>query len=52
LKDKLCFFGEIKNNKMNLFESGKMVEKYWFELENKFKNIKLHNFVVMPNHFH
>ncbi len=52
LKDKLCFFGEIKNNEMTLFKSGKMIEEYWFELENKFKNIKLHNFVVMPNHFH
>ena len=52
LKDKLCFFGEIKNDKMNLFESGKMVEKYWLELEQDFDNIKLHNFVVMPNHFH
>ena len=37
---------------MEIFESGKMIEKYWLELENKFENVKLHNFVVMPNHFH
>jgi hypothetical protein len=37
---------------MEIFESGKMIEKYWLELENKFDNIKLHNFVVMPNHFY
>ena len=37
---------------MEIFESGKMIEKLWLELENKFDNVKLHNFVVMPNHFH
>ena len=37
---------------MEIFESEKMIEKYWFELENKFDNVKLHNFVVMSNHFH
>ncbi len=37
---------------MEIFESGKMIEKFWLELENKFENVKLHNFVVMPNHFH
>lgn len=29
-----------------------MIEKYWLELENDFNNIMLHDFVVMPNHFH
>jgi len=29
-----------------------MIEKEWLNLENQFNNIKLHNFVVMPNHFH
>lgn len=52
VKDKLCLFWEIEKNKLKLFDSGKMVEKYWLELENKFDNIKLHDFVVMPNHFH
>jgi len=50
--NKLCLFWKIKNNKMKTFESGKMIEKYWLELENKFENLKLHNFVVMPNHFY
>ena len=52
VQNKLCLFWEIKNNIINLFESGKMIEKYWLELEKKFENIKLHNFIVMPNHFH
>jgi len=52
VQNKLCLFWEIKDNKMNIFESGKMIEKYWLELENKFENVRLHNFVIMPNHFH
>ena len=51
-QNKLCLFWKIENNKIDIFESGKMIENYWLELENKFDNIKLHNFVVMPNHFH
>lgn len=33
-------------------EAGNMIEKEWIDIENRFQNIKLHNFVVMPNHFH
>ena len=29
-----------------------MVEKWYWELENKFPNIKCHQMIVMPNHFH
>jgi len=29
-----------------------MIEKYWCELESKFPNICLHEYIVMPNHFH
>lgn len=52
VKDKLCLFWNIKNDELKLFDSGKMIEKYWLELENKFDNVKLHDFIVMPNHFH
>lgn len=52
VKDKLCLFWEIKDDLVELFGSGKMVEKYWWELLNKFDNIKLHDYIVMPNHFH
>jgi len=46
------FFGEIENEKMKLTDSGKMVEKWYYELENKFPDIKCHEMIVMPNHFH
>ena len=52
LKDKLCLLWKIKDSKLELFESWNMIKKYWLELDNKFKSIKLHKFVIMPNHFH
>lgn len=47
-----CVFGEIINGEMHLNGAGDMVERWWCELENKFKNIGLDKHVVMPNHFH
>ncbi len=45
-------FGHIKNRKLILNHAGTMVEKQWAELPERFTNIKLHEFIVMPNHFH
>ncbi len=45
-------FGEIKNDRMILTDAGQMVEKWYYELENKFRNMKCREMVVMPNHFH
>jgi putative transposase len=47
-----CLFGEIIDKIMNLNDVGKMVEKWYIELENKFPDIKCHAMIVMPNHFH
>ncbi len=45
-------FGEIRNDKMILNHLGKIVEKYWREIPNHFTDVKLDEFVVMPNHIH
>lgn len=37
---------------MILNESGVMLNKQWQELPSRFKNIKLHDYIIMPNHFH
>lgn len=37
---------------MILNDSGKMIETEWLKLTERFPNIELHEFVVMPNHFH
>jgi REP element-mobilizing transposase RayT len=47
-----CLFGQIHNGSMILNDAGKMIENEWLNLENRFPNIELHEFIVMPNHFH
>jgi hypothetical protein len=45
-------FGDVVNGEMMLNDAGRMVEKWYHELENKFPDKKCHEMVVMPNHFH
>ena len=45
-------FGKTINNKMVLNIAGKMVEKIWLESPQIFPNTKLHEYIIMPNHFH
>jgi len=47
-----CLFGEIIGQKMILNDVGKMIDYQWNELQNKFNNIQLDEYIVMPNHFH
>ena len=47
-----CLFGEIVNGVMVLNDAGRMVEKWWHELNRKFPNIQSDVHVIMPNHFH
>ncbi len=51
-QNRLCLFGEIGQGKMCLNDAGKMVEHQWQELIFRFCNIKLHEYIVMPDHFH
>ena len=51
-QDRMPCFGYIIHSKMHLSDAGKMIEKWYFELENKFPHIKCHAMVVMPDHFH
>jgi REP element-mobilizing transposase RayT len=37
-------------NKLNI--AGKMIEKWLLELPNKFKHIKIDEYIIMPNHIH
>ncbi|MFO8011466.1 MAG: transposase [Dehalococcoidia bacterium] len=42
----------IDTPEMVLNENGEIVEQTWFDLVNHVPNIRLHEFVVMPNHIH
>ncbi|MDR2927050.1 MAG: hypothetical protein LBV41_02425 [Cytophagaceae bacterium] len=52
VKSREYLFGKIADGEMWLNEIGKMVENEWLYLPAKYPNINLHQFVVMPNHFH
>jgi REP element-mobilizing transposase RayT len=51
-KDKIEYFGEIKNGKMVLSSLGIIADVLWHEIKNHAQNIKLDAFIVMPNHIH
>ena len=51
-QDRECLFGGIADGKMTLNDPGEMVEHQWLALKSRFHNIVLHEYVVMPNHFH
>jgi len=44
--------GKINKDEILLNDAGDMIKKWYFELENKFKGIKCHEMIIMPNHFH
>ncbi len=50
--DKKYLFGKIINEKMILNDLGHIVLKEWLKTGEIRKNIKLDEFVIMPNHFH
>lgn len=52
VKGLTCLFGAVENGIMHLNEAGKMIDREWLKLPERFPNIKLHESVVMPNHFH
>jgi REP element-mobilizing transposase RayT len=47
-----CLFGHIETGPMILNDAGKMVDHWWHELKNKYVNIDIDHYVIMPNHFH
>jgi REP element-mobilizing transposase RayT len=51
-QDRVHLFGEISEGEMVLNDAGKMIEKWYQELENKYPDKICHQMVVMPNHFH
>ena len=62
VQNRECLFGEIvgaslvdaqnMDAKMILNDAGKMVQSEWIKLQERFTNIALHEYIVMPNHFH
>lgn len=51
-QDRASLFGKIDKGEMILNEAGKMIATEWLALKSRFPNIELHEYIVMPNHFH
>ena len=51
-KDFRYIFGEINAGKMHLSQLGRIVQDEWEYTGKLRENIKLHEYVIMPNHFH
>ncbi len=45
-------FGEVVGGEMRLNDAGRMVERWWLKLNDKFPNVRTDVYVIMPNHFH
>jgi len=47
-----CVFGRIENGKMITNSFGQIAHEQWCELSNRFPNVYLDAFIIMPNHMH
>jgi REP element-mobilizing transposase RayT len=45
-------FGDMLDGKMALNDAGQMIEKWWNKLSQKYGDVWIDTYVVMPNHFH
>jgi REP element-mobilizing transposase RayT len=50
--NKQAYFGHIKNAILIENDAGLMVKKICLELHHRFNFIQIHNYIIMPNHFH
>jgi len=51
-QDRLHLFGQIREGMMVLSPAGEMVRNEWMVLPGRFECVFLHEFIVMPDHFH
>lgn len=52
VKNNVCCLGEICNKEIILNEYGRVIERQWLWLHEQYPYVILHNFAIMPNHFH
>ncbi|MBE0427599.1 MAG: transposase [Nitrospirae bacterium] len=52
IKDRECLFGNIVDREMRINSAGEMVLKAWNDLPAKYSNVRIDEFIVMPNHVH
>lgn len=52
IQNRECLFGEIVDGDVGINDAGRMVAEWWAKLPDKFTDVTLGEFVIMPNHFH
>jgi putative transposase len=50
--EKFCWFGDVLDGRLVPTRSGEIVEDVWCSLPERFPQVVLDCYVVMPNHFH
>ncbi len=51
-KNRFCWFGHVKEGQMELSEIGKIIFEEWQKTPDIRPNVRLDEFVIMPNHLH
>ena len=52
VQDRVCLFGEVVGDEVQLSVAGRMVQRVWRETPRRFPGVEVGDFVVMPNHVH
>ena len=52
VREQQCLLGEIVEDAVRLNSSGQMIASAWLALPQRFEQVGLDSFVVMPNHVH
>jgi REP element-mobilizing transposase RayT len=52
VNERRCIFGNIQNGQMVLNKIGKMVDMWWQKLPDKYNEIGIGEYQIMPNHIH
>lgn len=50
--EKRCVFGQIVTREMHFTPLGQIVRECWMSIAVHFPRVRLHGFVLMPNHLH
>lgn len=49
---KECLLGDVMDGEMKLNMNGQYAHHQWLQIPNRFTNVELDEFVIMPNHIH
>jgi putative transposase len=51
-QQRICQFGNVIGEEMILNDAGQMVQQVWKDIANRFSNVMLDSYQIMPNHIH